>query len=277
MKKFLLPLSTVLAALWIVFSSNASGAGQNQGVDRTGSPISNSFCGDCHDGGSFRPSVQIALLRDTTPVTSYEPGKTYNLRVRITAGTGTPGAYGYQATVLTSTRAQAGAFGTAPTGQRVLNIGGRQYAEQSRRSTANAFIIPWTAPLKGTGTVTVYATGLAVNSNNNSGGDNAQAVSLALTESTATSTNAVEALAVKVQAYPNPATDFVRLDISGELPNRQLWVDLLDGQGRILQRQNLFYAGQNAQTQLGVQALPRGQYWVRISDGKRVKTLPIQK
>ncbi len=277
MKKSLLLFCTLMSAFWIVSNSNASGAAQNQGTDRTGSPIGNSFCGDCHGGGTYKPTLEVAMLDGMNPVTEYTPGKTYTLQVRITATAGTPSGYGYQAAVLdTKTNAQAGTFGAAPSGQRVVTLSGRQYAEQSRRSTANTFQIPWTAPVAGAGELKVYAAGLAVNGSG-TGGDSPEKIAVTLKEAKSTSLAAHRILAAKIKVYPNPAVEFARVEIEGSMENDQLLVNLLDVQGRILQSKNLQQHQQRSQIELDVKALPKGQYWVQVSNGKRVKTVSLLK
>lgn len=278
MKKSVLVFCTLLSAIWIVLSSNASGAGFNQGVDRSGSPLGDSFCGDCHGTGTYNPTLEVAMLDGANPITAYVPGKRYTMQVKIVAGAGTPGGYGYQATVLdTKSNAQAGAFSAAPTGQRIVTLGGRQYAEQSRRSTSNTFQMPWTAPAAGKGDLKVYAAGLAVNGDGGSGRDNAVKATLSLSEATATSLASNRILNAQVKVYPNPAVEFARVEIEGNSENEQLWVNLLDVQGRILQTQKLQQSIRNSQVDLNVQALPKGQYWVQVSDGQRTKTISLLK
>ncbi|MDX2067333.1 MAG: choice-of-anchor V domain-containing protein [Haliscomenobacter sp.] len=278
MKKSVLVLCTLLSAIWIALSSNASGAAQNQGTDRTGSPIGDSYCGDCHGTGTYNPTVEIAMLDGANPVTTYVPGKKYTMQVSIVAGAGTPGGYGYQATVLNAkSNAQAGAFSAAPAGQRIVTLGGRQYAEQSRRSTSNTFQMPWTAPAAGTGDLKVYAAGMAVNGDGGTGRDNAVKATLSLIEATSTGLTSNRILSAQIKVFPNPAVELARVEIEGSLENEQLWVNLLDVQGRIRQSKKLQQPAQTAQVDLNVKALPKGQYWVQVSDGQRTKTISLLK
>lgn len=277
MKKSLLLFFLFLAALWVVFNSNSSGAGQFQGVDRTGSPLSPGSCGECHAQGNYNPSLDITLLDGTNPVSAYVPGKQYTLRFSINPANGTPGGYGYQATVLDGKNAQAGTLGAAPSGQRVLILGGRQYAEQTRRAGSGVFQMPWTAPSAGTGNVVVYSTGVAVNGTGSNGGDNHASNKLTLTETTVSSLSAAKTLSAQLKVYPNPAVEFARLEIQGKLENASLWVNLLDVQGRILQNKRLQHQGENTQIELDVKNLPKGQYWVQVSDGSRTKTVALVK
>lgn len=277
MKKSVLLFFLFLSALWFVFNSNASGAGQFQGVDRTGSPLSPGSCGECHGQGTYNPSLDITLLDGTNPVSAYVPGKQYTLRFSVNPANGTPGGYGYQATVLDSKNAQAGTLGAAPSGQRVITLGGRQYAEQTRRAGSGVFQMPWTAPAVGTGSVVIYSTGVAVNGTGSNGGDNHASNKLTLTETTVSSLSAAKTLNAQLKVYPNPAVEFARLDIQGKLENASLWVNLLDVQGRILQNKKVQHQGENTQIELDVKNLPQGQYWVQVSDGSRTKTIALVK
>ena len=277
MKKSVLPLLTVLAAFWIVFTSNESGPGFQQGVDYTGSPLGGSFCGDCHSSGRYNTTLQVQLLDGTTPVTSYAPGKTYTIEVKVVTGSGSPAGFGYQTTVLVAgSNAKAGTMGAVPSGQRLITLGGRQYSEHTRLSTSNTFKIPWTAPAIGTGTVNVYAAGVAANGSGSSG-DGANKTSLSLTEATSSDLAEAKILPANIEVYPNPVIDRATIEVKGELEQQKLWVELLDVHGRKLQVQKLEHAGQASQIQLDVETLPRGMYWIRVSDGKRIKTVSLVK
>ena len=261
----------------IIFSSDSNGPGFSQGTDRTGSPLGDSYCADCHSSGRYNTSLQIEMLDGTTPVTSYTPNKKYTLQVKVLAGSGTPAGYGYQTTVLQAgTNAQAGTLGPATTGQRVITLGGRQYAEHTRVSVSNVFQMSWTAPTSGTGTVNVYAAGLAANGSGSSG-DGAAKNTLALKETTATALADARILPVEVKLYPNPVIESALLEINGALKTNRLWVELIDAQGRKVQTQQVQYGGQNAQIKLDFQDLPHGNYWARVSDGERLKTVSIVK
>lgn len=278
MKKSVLLFFTLFAAFWIVFNSNASGAGQFQGVDRTGSPHSPGACVECHGQGNYNPNLAIALLDGTTPVSTYVPGKQYTLRFSLNAANGTPGGYGYQAIVLDAkNNAQAGIWGTAPSGQRVIAVGGRQYTEHTRRATSGVFQMPWTAPAAGTGSVVVYTAGVAANGDNSNGGDSPTRNTLTLAEATLSSLPSSKILTAQLKVYPNPAIDFARVEIQGKIENAALWVNLLDVQGRILQSKRLQHSGEHTQLELNVENLPKGQYWVQVSDGSRTKTVALAK
>jgi hypothetical protein len=74
-------------------------------ADNTGAPGSSQTCGSCHTGGSYgtvTASIQIFAAGTNTPVSAYVGGTTYDMKVTITASSGTPVGYGFQMTCLTT-------------------------------------------------------------------------------------------------------------------------------------------------------------------------------
>ena len=50
---------------FVFFNSSSSGPAAVQGRDRTGSPVANGNCSNCHFGGNFGTSVIAQLLKDS--------------------------------------------------------------------------------------------------------------------------------------------------------------------------------------------------------------------
>jgi len=275
-------LFTLFAAFSIafLFFGNSSGPGQVQGIDRTGSPLSPGACNasGCHDDGAFNPTVEASLLDGTETVTNYEPGKTYTFRFTITAGTGEPGAYGFQAVALTGDDdQQAGSWGDLPSGLQVTTLSNRDYVEHSEPNSENTFEIPWTAPQTEAGNIRFYAAGNAVNRNGASSGDGALPLSEPLTVTPLTSgIFGVEKLAVQLSAFPNPVQDKLQLDIEGaEAGAYQL--SLVDLHGRVIAQRALQLQSAAQRESFDFAALPGGHYFVRLSDGRRVAGLKVVK
>lgn len=170
--------AAVLAAT--VFSSYSSGVSSQ--FDGTGSPFANTVCGNCHNGGPYATEATLQL-RDLSgaPVTSYLPGETYRLHIGRRVATAAA-AMGVQAVVLDGANEQAGAFGAAPDGTRVLERQGRSYLDHQRRLLDSVVVIDWTAPAAGTGPVDVYAVVNSVNANRGTSGDSADEVQLTIAE-----------------------------------------------------------------------------------------------
>ncbi len=171
-----------------------SGASANLGLGYTGASWDNSgrTCSQsgCHSGGTYNPTTTISLLSGGVPVTQYVPGSSYTFNIRITSASGTP-KYAFNAMCATSTtHININKWGTMPTGSRNTTAGGRNYVEQTSARTATgtnpsyySVNIPWTAPVAGTGSVTFWAEGMAVNGNGGTSGDSpAPSVNITITE-----------------------------------------------------------------------------------------------
>ena len=178
-----LPAAVVVATTVLTaYSTGPTG----QVGDATGSPAQTTACSSCHNGGSYEPETELSLLdADGTSQTSYTAGETYTLRVSI-AGADEAVGYGFQAVAIDADVEQAGAFGQPPEGTRVSPFGGAEYLEHARRLAEPLVEIDWTAPEAGTGEVTVYAAGNAVNGGGTSG-DNVDLATLVIAEAGAPS------------------------------------------------------------------------------------------
>jgi len=163
----------------------SGGVGAILNQDRTGSPVSLGNCASCHSGGSGTTTVGITMKNSSgTAVTQYTAGATYTLELNVSGTSGNRRAV--QGVVLTTANAQAGVLSGATGFSAISTVSGRQYLEHSTPATSLAsyvFSATWTAPAAGTGTVTVYSSGLAANNNGVTSGDLASAnASLSITE-----------------------------------------------------------------------------------------------
>lgn len=278
MKKNVLLTTLGLLFLAFLFYEASSGVAAAQNADRTGAPGSDSSCNSCHGGGNFNASVSVAVLDGETAVTAYEPGKKYTFRVTVNASNA-PAGYGFQAVgVVAEGNANAGSFGTAPTGTQVTSLNGRQYFEHSGRSTGNSWAIEWTAPAAGTGEVRFYAAGNAVNGDFNSGGDSPDRLDspLSLSENVASSLAAVEQLDLNMKVFPNPVQDRLNLQVEGS-ENGRFELRLLNTAGQLVRSAQVLIANGRSNEQLEVTELPAGLYFLHLTDGRRVKTMHVVK
>lgn len=176
--------SKVSAMKEVTSPPRSGGVGSVLVQDRTGSPIAIGTCTSCHGGGGYNPSLSVTV-RDigNNVVTTYTPGDQYTVEYSIT-GSGSPTGFGMQAVILDAANNGAGAYGTINTpNSQISVVGGRDYFEQQGIQAAGFFSVDWTAPASGTGTVTIYGMGIALNGNGGTSGDNATpAISLSLTE-----------------------------------------------------------------------------------------------
>jgi hypothetical protein len=247
--KFVYNIFTIVAlsALWFTFLGHSSGAAGN-GNALTGAPFDNGTCANCHSGGTYgtvTPTIAVFEVGTSTAVTNYVGGRTYDVRLLISASSGTPQRYGFQLVAANASAVQAGSWSNFPAGTDGVSISNRTYVEQTTPQSVNNFTFRWTAPATSLGTVTFYAVGNCVNNNGGTGGDKVGTGSLALPAQsctlgtpTATVTNA---------SCPNSTNGAVNLTVSG-------------GSG------TLTYAWSNGATTQNLTNLATGTYSVTVRD-----------
>ncbi len=156
------------------------GASLKSGSGYSGASWDNSggTCANCHSGGSYGPSTTLTLMSGSNIITSYSPGSAYTLKLTITSTSGSP-KYGFTVMCAQSTvHTNVNGWGTMPGGLKNNVVKSRNYVEQSAALAATTtgpssytVSIPWTAPAAGTGSVTFYGVGMAVNGNGGTSGD----------------------------------------------------------------------------------------------------------
>lgn len=267
-------LFCVLLSL-ILWLGNAVGPATVQGADRTGSPLSTGSCNSCHAGGNFSPSISVQLLDGVNPVTQYQPNKAYTLRVRITAS-GNPGRYGFQAVALTgSDDSNAGAFGAAPAGFRVVTLSGRAYAEQSSPRTSNTMDIPWTAPATAGENIRFYAAGIAANHNGSSDGDSPVELSQPLVVTPmVTNTNDLLLARLELRVLGNPLAGELRLSLNNpEAGSFRFSLATLDGR-RVWNTRQWLPAGAS-QLHWPLPELPHGHYILQLESSAGTASVKV--
>lgn len=219
--KFRLVYTIFIGALLLVFSlGNKNGrASTPPGAGNTGAPGDEALfngtpivCNSCHTPSNPNPissSVTISILdADGDTVTQYLPGNQYTARVIINTQTGNPVRWGFQMIALkdAGNTDLDGFSDVNPNNYKIatVNSTGRTYAEHDNSSTSNIFNVKWTAPVAGTGNVTFYAAGNAVNNNGQNTGDGASFSNLKLTEGSVSSTQNPDADRLGLRLWPNP-------------------------------------------------------------------------
>jgi len=196
----------------------SSSGGRDDG--RTGSPGDGSAsCVSCHTGGNFGASISITT---DIPSGGYQTNTQYAISVNISSSAS---AHGFQLTAeRISDDAKVGSFvagsGSRVTGSRVTHSASNQ----------NSWSFHWTSPATQQGSVKFYAAGNAANGNGsaNDGAD----------QTVTTSTSAIAVLGVSREAqfdfamYPNPATEYVNIQLPTEISKAE--VNVYDLTGRLL-------------------------------------------
>ncbi|MCH2023722.1 MAG: T9SS type A sorting domain-containing protein [Saprospiraceae bacterium] len=234
MKFKVIYLGAIIGAIYIFIVGFSGGPTAGLG-DKTGSPLSTlgGTCATCHSGGLFVPAASI-IVSDAAgfPVANgmYTPGQTYTITLSVIAPptqTIPPqvAQYGGQLTALTTSNVMAGSFsspttgiGGTGTGSQITLSSSVSYLEHNEKSTDGIFNVTWTAPPTGTGDVTIYAAGIAVNGTGSTSGDNVTTATATFIENTSVAVTDIHDEELSFNIYPNPITDghFFVDEIEGE-------------------------------------------------------------
>ena len=203
-------------------NQRSSGIAAAQGQDRTGSPLSNGTCLSCHSTqGSLTNTRTAVLVKNSSneSVNSYLPGEELTIEVTVSAGN-SPAGYGSQLTVLDASNKMAGDLVSASSlNTQISTVNDVKYLEHDGISSTGIFTAAYTAPIEGTGTVTLYGIGLAANRSDDSEGDNVSSpVTLSLTEDQETGLEERE-FSAKLSAYPNPSNGIYTIDLGSQYSN----------------------------------------------------------
>lgn len=273
-------LSTVASLFFalsmaFLFSSNSGGRADVSGQGATGAPGEpGSTCGSstCHRDGAFTPVTIGLAISDLGGgvITEYEPGKLYNVTLDVVAGAGNPQGYGFQLTSLDGANDNAGTYSNTSAGVQISSasaVGGREYVEHDGVHPTGVVTFDWTAPAAGTGDVTFYFNGNAVNDNGNTLGDNAAGPqSLTITEVPGASTaiGDVDDLAVALDLFPTAASTQIQIQIEGL--QGSFTAELFSMNGQRLQS----IVCSSSQTSIDVTDLVPGTHLVRVTteDGR---------
>lgn len=263
----------------ILFLNASQGAAEVQEQDRTMSPLSNSTsCATCHNSGSFSPSLNVQLLDGEMGVTTYEPGKTYTLRVEI-ANAEAANVYGFQTVMLQGEAdANAGTFGTPAAGIQVTPLAEHMYAEHSTPSNSNIFMIDWTAPAEGLGDIRIYASGNAANDNGSISGDNGVFLASPVVLTQAGTSNSKDRILTfdAIRISPNPTYSGAMLNLENSQPGRYS-LSLFNAVGQNILRKSLDLV-QGAQSHwIDLSEQPKGLYFLQLSNGQQLLTRKILK
>lgn len=201
MKKHFILLPFICALCYLVLTSKTSGPALGASVECTGvTGAASCGGGGCHATAAASSSISttVQLLSGTTPTTTYTPGGSYTIRVSATNTSSSSTAifpkFGYQVTAVKGSPANNAGTMSAPLGSHSSTISSINIIEHSSPLTATAgsggagtlysVDVPWTAPVTGSGTVTIRAIINAVNGTGSTAGDVANASSATITEAT---------------------------------------------------------------------------------------------
>jgi hypothetical protein len=261
----------VLVALAVLTMSNSAGRAGSQNSGGTTAPGDGQFCSNCHSGGNFGAGVNLKLYEKgtNTEVTQYVPGTTYDVEIIISSTT-TPGGYGFQALALKDADNTAintwANNATANTQFSTIASTGRQYFEQSTTLNTNTFQAEWTAPASGSGNITFYLSGNAVNNSGSTAGDQAVSNSAVFTENTV-STSGLENLGISLDIFPNPTVENLTLMLNSD-ETKDLTINIYNQNGQNVLSENVTVQNGENRFNFEVANYATGVYFVEITDGQ---------
>lgn len=210
-------LSTILiliaAIIALSFSGNLKWPGGSP-AGYTGSPGDGKDCTQCHGGNA---STVDDWITSDIPATGYIPGETYEIQVTV-SGSGDKGF------LVSPQDLEGNIYGSLIAGSGTELVGDG-YITQSFASSSNpkVWTFEWVAPETGSGELIFYGA-FTVNK------PVTKLSTLDVTENTGTGIQ--ELTAVKLNAYPNPANEFVYLSYGEFSQNETLTCELFDASGR---------------------------------------------
>jgi len=275
----------------VLFIASEDGRAFDQGQGNTGAPGdetnsngSAKTCQSCHNTSStIQVTLDIEVMDDTgAEITEYIPEQTYDVKVTLNSnGSQTPAAFGFQLLCLKAPLNVPGdnwdAYANPSSNVRiaVASSNGRQYAEHKGPSSENEFMVEWTAPAVGTGTITLYSCGNGVNGNESSGGDHAACNQLELTEGDPLSSKDLSE-DVSLNIFPNPVENVLSLEINSEISG-PFDVRIYNLFGQLVKMDQIELTNGLNTTVMNVNDLPEGSYLLQVTDGVKMTTRKIVK
>jgi len=240
-----------------VLTSNRSGRANRIGQGVTGAPGElGQTCASvgCHFSGAFDPDVVISLLdQNSEIVNSYLPNQSYSVQLKINH-TGFPTGYGFQiVSLLDSDNSGINTFANLNSQMQEIMVGNRQYVEQNNIINSDLITLNWTAPDEGSGPISFYGIGNAVNGNGEPSGDGASSATLSISEEIMSSnSNFIDGISMNI--FPNPAIDFIK--ISAELDIKS--VSLFNIQGQMV------LSTEDVKNNIKIENLNAGFYLIQV-------------
>lgn len=274
-------ISVLLGAVGILLclQSASGGRAANNEMDRTNSPGSSGTCGIyCHNNSGTHPNTQLnVVIKDVNNnvINAYIPGEVYNLEFEVTSD-GNPFGYGLQAVILDSLDMNAGDLLTVSTTETQLTTisNGREFVEHQGINSTGMFRATWMAPPAGTGAVTIYGIGIAVDGSGTTQGDDFDAaVPVILSENITSSTQHLESNSNLYEIFPNPSQGAFYIRTSEMQGNCSIKVFNLTGQ---IVYQETVELLQNIAHSINLKEKMAGVYWVEIESESTKKSYPMR-
>ncbi|CAA6829221.1 MAG: Collagenase, putative [uncultured Aureispira sp.] len=274
-------ISVLLGAIGVLLclQSASGGRAANNEMDRTNSPGSTGTCGIyCHGSAGLYPNTQLnVVIEDAngSVVTAYVPGQVYTLEFEVTSD-GSPFGYGMQAVILDSLNMNTGDMLAVSTSETQLTriSNGREFIEHQGISNTGIFRTTWMAPPVGTGAVTIYGMGMAVNGSGTTQGDDfAAAIPVVLLESITNHTQNLQVDQSLYDVFPNPNQG--AFYIKATKMEQDCFIQVFNLAGQIIYQESVTLA-KNEAHQIKLNENIPGVYWVKIEQGASTQGYPIR-
>jgi hypothetical protein len=225
MKKKICFLFSIVVVLFTMTSAIINSGPSNSvmvpyGVrDATGNPanIGEGNCTGCHSGTTLNSggSLKIVVKDDKgNAVSTYDFNKLYT--VDITVARTNFSTFGFDAEVVTKNNTDAGLITSMDT-TKIISLQGDRSTNMThftpgKTKDAHTFSFKWKTPLADSGSVTIYAAGLAANGNGKNTGDYTYTSVKTLSPISSTFIKESKKEIESVSVYPNPVSNDFNLN-----------------------------------------------------------------
>jgi hypothetical protein len=233
-----------------ILMSNKGGApdGRSSSIGDSGST-----CTTCHGGSAL---TMAGLITTDIPGTGYVPNETYNITV---SGDDGRTRYGFEMSAENSVGTKVGTFTNTP----IVGILPSKNVTHNSSSidfggTVGSWVVPWTAPGPGVGSITFSSSFLAADGNGGTSGSGDQVFKGNTTVTEGIASSIPEKSLATLKIYPNPTVDEIQIDLSENISS----VKVFDISGKIWK----LIGGLNQEkVKLSLANLPSGFYLVEIT------------
>ncbi len=268
MKKTVILLSVLtvsMLAMQIGMDAFSNTSGSSAG--KTGSPGDGANCTQCHSGS---PQQQAGLITTNIPGGGYTPGFIYQITATIVDTNSTK--FGFQVSPQNVQGTRLGTLIATNTTETQTQQTGKYITHKTAGTPGvgmRTWTFNWQAPASGTGNVTFYGAFNVANSNNLSSGDRIFLSSTQVSEDLTSVSNNTEAFP-SIKLYPNPAVDFLQLDLGKQI-NTPVDVRIYTLEGRLAEKNTV--TPENGKTlQIEVSGLATGVYFITLETEGNITT-----
>ena len=276
-----------LLALAVIIIGSSQGRAASAGMGNTGAPGDTMngnqpwVCATCHIGSNATVAISIDVQdMGGNSVTQYEGGQTYRVVVALDNDDMNLTRYGFQmVSLLDSDDGDVAGWSNPSNNAKIATASstGRSYAEHKGPSSTSTFEVDWTAPDMGSGSVTMYVAGNAVNQNGDPSGDTGDNTSLQLSESGGASVDRLTSLGISdFSMYPNPVQSDLNVSLTAARGN-DFELSVLNIAGQIVYYTSWNVTNGNNRERLELADIPKGRYYLKIEKDNKLAAFPFVK